>query len=75
MHRWTASANDLQNSRKHSNKTHIGVILFIIVSLLLVGGLPKWGHSHSWGNSPSGVLGLMLPILVVLLMGYPPRGF
>ena len=44
--------------------------------LLLVGALPTWGHSRSWGYYPSGGLGLLLVILLILmLMGYIPNRF
>jgi len=46
----------------------IGLILLIIVLLLLVGALPTWPHSRSWGYMPTGGLGLVLLILVVLLL-------
>ena len=50
--------------------THAGLIL------LLVGAVPTWGHSRSWGYGPSGLLGLVLVIvLILLLLGYIPRGF
>ena len=50
----------------------MGLILLIIVIMLLVGALPRWGHSRDWGYYPSGGLGLVLVILLVLvLMGYP----
>lgn len=48
----------------------LGTILLIIVVLLLVGAIPSWPHSRSWGYAPSGVLGLVLVVLLVLfLMG------
>jgi hypothetical protein len=54
----------------------MGFILMIIVILLLVGALPRWPHSRSWGYYPSGGLGLVLLILLVLLLlGLLPRGF
>lgn len=54
----------------------MGLILLILLVLLLVGALPNWGHSRSWGYGPSGVLGLVLVVvLVMVLMGYLPRGF
>ncbi|MCX5670519.1 MAG: DUF3309 family protein [Planctomycetota bacterium] len=54
----------------------MGFILLIIVILLLVGAVPRWPHSRSWGYYPSGGLGLVLLILLVLLLlGYLPRGF
>jgi hypothetical protein len=46
----------------------MGLILLIIVILLLVGALPRWGHSTNWGYGPSGGLGLILIILLVLLL-------
>ena len=46
----------------------MGLLLLIILILLLVGGLPTWGHSRSWGYGPSGVLGLVLLVVVVLIL-------
>ena len=46
----------------------LSTILLIIVLLLLVGALPTWPHSRSWGYAPSGSLGLVLVILVLLLV-------
>ncbi len=46
----------------------LGTILLIVVILLLVGALPSWPHSRSWGYYPSGGLGLVLVIVVVLLL-------
>lgn len=43
-------------------------ILLIVVLLLLVGALPTWPHSRSWGYYPSGGLGLVLVILLVLVL-------
>ena len=54
----------------------MGLILLILVILLLVGVLPRWGHSRNWGYGPSGGLGLVLLIvLVLLLFNVIPRGF
>jgi hypothetical protein len=54
----------------------MGLILFILVSLLLVGVLPRWGHSRDWGYGPTGGLGLvLLVVLVLLLFNVIPRGF
>ena len=54
----------------------MGLILQIILIVLLMGGLPTWGYSRSWGYGPSGGLGLVLVIvLVLLLLGYIPVGF
>ena len=44
------------------------LILIIILVLLLVGALPTWRYSNSWGYYPSGGLGLMVLILLILLL-------
>ncbi len=44
------------------------LILIIILVLILVGSLPTWGYSSSWGPYPSGGVGLVLLILVILLL-------
>jgi hypothetical protein len=46
----------------------IGTILLIILVLLLIGALPAWPYSNSWGYYPSGGLGLVLIILLVLVV-------
>lgn len=48
----------------------LGTILLIVLILLLIGVVPTWPHSRGWGYAPSGVLGLLaVVILVLLLMG------
>ncbi|HSI38441.1 MAG TPA: DUF3309 family protein [Methylotenera sp.] len=46
----------------------LGTILLIILVLLLVGAIPTWPHSRSWGYGPSGGLGLILIVIIVLLL-------
>ncbi|MCX5578308.1 DUF3309 family protein [Kaistia terrae] len=46
----------------------MSTILLIIIVILLIGALPSWPHSRSWGYYPSGGLGLILIILLVLLL-------
>ncbi|MCI3131164.1 DUF3309 family protein [Phenylobacterium aquaticum] len=46
----------------------LGTILLIILVLALVGALPTWSHSRSWGYFPSGGLGLVLLIVVILVL-------
>ncbi|SEL65389.1 Protein of unknown function [Roseateles sp. YR242] len=49
----------------------ITTILLVILILLLIGALPSWPHSREWGYYPSGGLGLVVVILLVLLLlGY-----
>jgi hypothetical protein len=47
----------------------MGLILLIVVVFLLLGGLPRWRYSRTWGYIPSGVMALLLVILLVLLFG------
>jgi hypothetical protein len=46
----------------------MGTILIIILVLVVIGALPTWPHSRSWGYFPSGGLGLILLILIILLL-------
>ncbi|MEI7939209.1 MAG: DUF3309 family protein [Verrucomicrobiota bacterium] len=46
----------------------LGTILVVLLVLMLVGALPTWPHSRSWGYGPTGGLGVLLVILVVLLL-------
>jgi len=43
-------------------------ILFIVLLLLLLGALPSWPYSRSWGYGPTGVLGLILVIVLILML-------
>jgi Protein of unknown function (DUF3309) len=46
----------------------LGTVLVVLLVLMLVGALPTWPHSRNWGYGPTGGLGLVLTILVVLLL-------
>ena len=46
----------------------LGTVLIILLILLLIGALPRWGHSASWGYGPSGILGVVLVIVLILLL-------
>jgi hypothetical protein len=46
----------------------LGTILLILVVLALLGVIPTWPHSRSWGYGPSGALGAVLVVVVVLLL-------
>lgn len=43
-------------------------ILIIILVLILLGALPTWGHSRNWGYGPSGLLGVVVIVLLILLL-------
>lgn len=46
----------------------LGTILLIVLVLLLVGAIPAWPHSRSWGYGPTGGLGVIVVVLIVLLL-------
>jgi len=46
----------------------IGTVLLVVLVLLLLGALPAWPHSKSWGYAPSGTLGTVLLIVLVLVL-------
>lgn len=46
----------------------LGTILLIVLILMLIGALPSWPHSRSWGYGPTGGLGLVVVIVIVLLL-------
>jgi hypothetical protein len=46
----------------------IGTILLIVLILLLIGAFPSWPHSKSWGYGPSGGIGLLVVILLILVL-------
>ena len=46
----------------------LGTVVVVVLVLLLIGALPTWPHSRSWGYYPTGGLGLVLVIIVVLLL-------
>ena len=46
----------------------MGLIVLIIIIILLVGAFPRWPHSQSWGYAPSGVLGTILIVVLILFL-------
>jgi len=46
----------------------LGTILLVVLILMLIGAIPTWPHSRSWGYAPSGVLGLLVVVIIVLLL-------
>ncbi len=45
----------------------LGTILLIVLILLLIGAVPSWPHSREWGYGPSGLLGVVVLVIIVLL--------
>jgi hypothetical protein len=56
--------NDVTRSREMT----LGTVLLIVLVLALLGVIPTWPHSKGWGYGPSGVVGLLVVILIVLLV-------
>jgi hypothetical protein len=46
----------------------IGTVLLVVLVLMLVGVLPVWQHASGWGYGPSGIVGVLLAVIVVLFM-------
>ncbi len=46
----------------------LGTILLIVLILILLGVIPTWPHSRSWGYAPSGIVGVILVVLIILLV-------
>ena len=46
----------------------MSTVLLVILVLLLIGALPNWGYSRGWGYYPSGGIGILLVILLILVM-------
>lgn len=46
----------------------LGTILIVVLVLMFLGTIPTWGHSRSWGYRPSGAIGLILLILIVMVL-------
>jgi hypothetical protein len=55
-------------SRAKSRESKMLTILLVIAVLMLLGVLPAWPHSRGWGYAPSGGMGLVVLVLVVLLL-------
>ncbi|HVI88125.1 MAG TPA: DUF3309 family protein [Dongiaceae bacterium] len=46
----------------------LGAVLLVVLVLVLLGAMPTWPHSRSWGYMPSGVLGVLLIVVLVLVL-------
>jgi hypothetical protein len=46
----------------------LGTILLVVLILVLIGALPRWGYSSGWGYGPSGGIGLIVVVLLILVL-------
>jgi hypothetical protein len=71
---WIGRCRRLFNEQTPANDTFeeetmsLGTILLIVLILMLLGVIPTWPHSRSWGYGPSGALGVVVIIIIVLLV-------
>jgi len=64
---WSVCRGSSAYNAKENNMS-VGTILLIVLVLVLIGAIPAWSHSKSWGYGPSGGLGLVIIILLILLL-------
>jgi len=46
----------------------LGTILIVVLVLMLLGAFPRWGYNKSWGYGPSGVIGLLVVVMLILVL-------
>ena len=63
-----ALTNELKRSVRTRRYKMLSTILIVVLILLLIGALPTWGYSGSWGYGPGGIVGVLLIIVVVLAL-------
>jgi uncharacterized membrane protein len=52
----------------HEELSMLGTIVLVVLVLMLLGALPTWGYSRSWGYAPTGILGLLVVIALIMLL-------
>ena len=63
-----AQVERLVGNQLQENEMSLGTILLILLVLMLIGAFPRWGYSSGWGYAPSGVVGLILVVVLILLV-------
>jgi len=58
----------IRSEPKKEDVMSLGTILIILLILALIGVLPTWGYSNSWGYGPGGIVGLLLVIIIILAL-------
>ena len=57
-----------RNTESERSRLMLSMLLIVILAFLLMGAMPTWPHSRSWGYMPSGVLGVLLVVVLILLL-------
>lgn len=57
-----------KQKRDKNQEDFMSTVLLVLLVLLLIGGLPTWGYSREWGYRPSGIIGLILVILIIMIL-------
>jgi hypothetical protein len=68
MNAATSDGTALSPARQRRSNMSVGTLLLIVLIVLLIGALPAWPYSSSWGYYPSGGLGLVVLVLLILVL-------
>lgn len=60
--------SSIQRPIADKGRKTMGTILIILLILLLIGAVPSWPHSRNWGYYPSGLLGVVLLVIIILAL-------
>jgi hypothetical protein len=66
--RWKVQRPTRLEHPKKVGKCMLGTVLIVVLLFMLIGALPRWSHSRQWGYFPSGGLGVVLAILILLVL-------
>jgi len=66
--RWSGEQNNYELDSRKKEQPMIGTVLIVLLILALLGVFPRWSHSRNWGYAPSGGIGMVLLIVVVLVL-------
>ena len=65
---WAIPVDERGNKAAPTMGRTMGTILVILLILILIGAVPRWGYSRGWGYGPSGILGVLLVVILVLAL-------
>ena len=69
LHRWNSEVSTCVGEQRSQRRfPMLSTILVVVLILLLIGALPTWGYSGSWGYGPGGIVGVLLIVVIVLAL-------